>query len=153
VKLRSIGGSVADRFKLTDKDYPFEVLVRSWQLTYASLTCGLSQTTPQDCREQYREELEANAKSSSVHFRLAECFLQRKNRVMALNEFREALRGDLQPPWTVVWSHVKMGKILDRTGQRERALNEYRLAEETKDKHARGAGQSAKYRQSPYNEN
>ena len=73
-----------------------------------------------------------------MHFRLAECFSRLKNRVSAVNEFREALNADLQPSWIKVWSHVNMGKIFDTTGQRERALNEYRIAEETKD-NTRGA--------------
>ena len=40
-----------------------------------------------------------------------------------MNQFREALNGDLKPSWIIVWSHVNMGKIFDATGQRERALN------------------------------
>jgi len=47
-----------------------------------------------------------------------------KDRAGAVNEFRAALDGDLQPSWIKVWSHVNMGKIFDTTGQRERALNE-----------------------------
>jgi tetratricopeptide (TPR) repeat protein len=117
-----------------------------------SLTCAIGQDSPHDCRERYRKELEANPKSSLVHFRLAECFSQLKDRASAVNEFREALNGDLQPSWIKVWSHVNMGKIFDTTGQRERALNEYRIAEETKD-NTRGAQEEvAKYRQSPYKE-
>jgi hypothetical protein len=45
-----------------------------------------------------------------------------------------------------------MGKIFDTTGQRERALNEYRLAEETKDNTRGAQDEVAKYRQSPYKE-
>jgi hypothetical protein len=56
------------------------------------------------------------------------------------------------PSWIKVWSHVNMGKIFDTMRQRERALNEYRIAEETKD-HTRGAqDEVAEYRQSPYKE-
>jgi hypothetical protein len=44
--------------------------------------------------------------------------------------FRKALRGDRDPEWTVVWSHINLGKIFDVAGQRERALNEYRMAHE-----------------------
>jgi hypothetical protein len=36
-------------------------------------------------------------KSSLVHFRLAECLTQEKDRASAVNEFREALSGDLWP--------------------------------------------------------
>jgi Tfp pilus assembly protein PilF len=102
------------------------------------LTCAIGQDSPPDCRERYRTERDANPKSSLVHFRIAECFSSLKDRASAVNEFREALNGDLQPSWTKVWSHVKIGKIFDTTGQRERALNEYRIAEQTKD-NTRGA--------------
>ncbi len=51
----------------------------------------------------------------------------------AANEFREALNGDLEPKWTEVWAHINLGKIFDITGQRERAVNEYKLAIRTKD--------------------
>ncbi len=30
------------------------------------------------------------------------------------------------PRWTEVWSHIELGRIFDVTGQRERAVNEYR---------------------------
>ena len=35
--------------------------------------------------------------------------------------------------WTEVWSHIQLGKIFDITGQRERALSEYRQALQTND--------------------
>jgi len=53
--------------------------------------------------------------------------------IPAANEFREAANGDLQPKWIEVWSHINLGKIFDLTGQRDRALNEYRQAIRTKD--------------------
>ncbi len=43
----------------------------------------------------------------------------------AANEFHEALNGDPEPAWTQVWSHIKLGRIFDSTGQHDRAMNEY----------------------------
>jgi hypothetical protein len=112
----------------------------------------IAQNPPKDCRERYSNELKANPRSSLVHFHIAECFSQIKDRASAVNEYREALHGDLQPSWITVWSHLNVGKIFDTTGQRERALNEYRLAKQTKD-NTRGAQDEVdKYRQSPYKE-
>ena len=51
----------------------------------------------------------------------------------AANSFRDALNGDGDPRWTEVWSHVELGRIFDCTGQRERAVQEYRLAIQTND--------------------
>jgi hypothetical protein len=113
---------------------------------------GIAQNSPKDCREHFSKELEANPRSSLVHFHVAECFAQIKDRVSAVNEYREALNGDLEPSWITVWSHLNLGKIFDTTGQRQRALNEYRLAKQTKD-NTRGAQDEVdKYRQSPYKE-
>src|SRR5579872_4084749 len=79
------------------------------------------------------DELKINPPRSSVHYRVAEIALQRRDLVQAANEFRTALIGDLQPKWIEVWSHLELGKIFDMTGQRDRALNEYRLAQQTGD--------------------
>jgi len=113
---------------------------------------GMSQDAPPICSDRYREQLATNPKNSMAHFRLAECFSQQKDRVRAVNEFREALRGDLQPAWIKVWAHVNLGKIFDTTGQRERALTEYKMAEITGDNTGGALDEVARYRQSPYKE-
>ena len=56
-----------------------------------------------------------------------------RNYQSAANSFRDALRGDGDPKWTEVWSHIHLGYIFDVTGQRDRAVNEYRLAVQTND--------------------
>jgi aminopeptidase N len=75
---------------------------------------------------EYQKALAENRGSSLANYRLAEIFFMQKN-------FRDALRGDDDPKWTEVWSHVNLGKIFDVTGQRERAVNEYRQAIQTND--------------------
>ena len=67
--------------------------------------------------------------------------MTQNNYQAAANSFRDCLRGDNDPKWTEVWSHLNLGKIFDVAGQRERALNEYRLAIQTKD-NTRGALES-----------
>jgi TonB family protein len=71
--------------------------------------------------------------SSLEHYHLGERFLQDDNLQSAANEFREALIGNQDAPWTAVWSHIKLGIIFDATGQHERAVNEYREAYRTGD--------------------
>ena len=56
-----------------------------------------------------------------------------RNYQAAANAYRDALRGDDEPKWTEVWSHIALGKIFDVTGQRDRAVNEYRQAVQTND--------------------
>jgi hypothetical protein len=94
--------------------------------------------------------LQENRISSREHYRLAENYFQQKNYQPAANEFREALRGDLQPRWIEVWSHINLGKIFDITGQRERAINEYNLAIRTKDDTNGAQAEAQKYLKEPY---
>ena len=82
---------------------------------------------------EYQKALAENRGSSLANYRLAEVFMRQKNYQAAANSFRDALRGDLDPKWTEVWSHVNIGKVFDLTGQRERAVNEYRQALQTND--------------------
>ena len=82
---------------------------------------------------EYQKALDSNRASSLANYRLAEIFLMQKNYQSAANSFRDSLRGDGDPKWTEVWSHINLGKIFDCTGQRERAVNEYRSAVQTND--------------------
>ncbi|HLD78901.1 MAG TPA: peptidase M1, partial [archaeon] len=68
----------------------------------------------------------------------------------AANAFREAVNGDHEPKWTLVWSHIFLGKIFDITGQRERAINEYRRALETNDDTQGALAEAEKYLREPY---
>ena len=82
---------------------------------------------------EYQKALDANRNSSLAAYRIGEIFFTQHNYQSAANSFRDALRGDDDPKWTEVWSHVELGRIFDITGQRERAVNEYRLAVQTND--------------------
>ena len=82
---------------------------------------------------EYQKALDANKNSSLAAYRIGEIFFQQNNYQSAANSFRDALRGDDDPKWTEVWSHVELGRIFDVTGQRERAVNEYRIAVQTND--------------------
>jgi tetratricopeptide (TPR) repeat protein len=81
----------------------------------------------------YQKALAVDRGSSLANYRLAEVYVAQKNYQAAANSFRDCLRGDGDPKWTEVWSHVNLGKIFDIAGQRERAVNEYRLALQTRD--------------------
>ncbi len=82
---------------------------------------------------EYQKALDFNKSSSLANYRLGEIFFMQKNYQSAANTFRDALRGDGDPKWTEVWSHIELGRVFDCTGQRERAVNEYRLAVQTND--------------------
>ncbi|MGD0941375.1 MAG: M1 family aminopeptidase, partial [Terracidiphilus sp.] len=77
---------------------------------------------------EYQKALEANSQSSLASYRIGELLFTQRNFQASVNSYRDALRGDGEPRWTEVWSHIALGKIFDITGQRDRAVNEYRLA-------------------------
>ena len=87
----------------------------------------------QDALKEYQKALEVARASSLGHYRVGDLFFTQQNYQAAANEFREALKGDLEPKWTEVWAHIRLGQIFDASGQRDRAVNEYKLALRTKD--------------------
>jgi hypothetical protein len=99
---------------------------------------------------EYQKALDANKSSSLAAYRIGEVFFLQRNYQSAANSFRDALRGDDDPRWTEVWSHIHLGYIFDVTGQRDRAVNEYRLAVQTND-NTQGAINEARARMAaPY---
>ncbi|MGH9558759.1 MAG: M1 family aminopeptidase [Bryobacteraceae bacterium] len=95
--------------------------------------------------QEYQKALDVERNSSLAHYRVAEIFFLQQNWQPAANEFREALNGDLTPKWTEVWAHINLGKIFDISDQRDRAVNEYRLAIRTKDDTQGALEQAQKY--------
>jgi tetratricopeptide (TPR) repeat protein len=100
--------------------------------------------------KEYQKALDVARNSSLAHFRIGQVHFLEGNWSPAANEFREALNGDLVPKWTEVWSHINLGKIFDVSDQRERAVNEYRLAARTKDNSYGALDEAAKYTSQKY---
>jgi tetratricopeptide (TPR) repeat protein len=99
---------------------------------------------------EYQKALESNPISSLASYRIGEVLFQQKNYQASVNAYRDALRGDDSPAWTEVWSHIAIGKIFDLTGQRDRAVNEYRLAVQTNDNTQGAVNEARVYLQKPY---
>jgi aminopeptidase N len=99
---------------------------------------------------EYQKALDANKNSSLAAYRIGEIFFMQRNYQSAANSFRDALRGDGDPKWVEVWSHIELGRIFDVTGQRDRAVNEYRLAVQTNDNTQGAVNEARALMQSPY---
>jgi predicted negative regulator of RcsB-dependent stress response len=99
---------------------------------------------------QYKKALDANPLSSLASYRIGEVLFTQHNYQASVNAFRDSLRGDDEPAWTEVWSHIAIGKIFDITGQRDRAVNEYRLAVQTNDNTQGAVNEARQYLQKPY---
>ncbi|HEX8713349.1 MAG TPA: M1 family aminopeptidase [Terracidiphilus sp.] len=101
---------------------------------------------------QYQDALKFNPQSSLANYRIGEVLFTQHNYQASVNAFRDSLRGDDVPPWTEVWSHIEIGKIFDLTGQRDRAVNEYRLAIQTNDNTQGALNEAREYLQKAYTE-
>ncbi len=99
---------------------------------------------------EYQKALDANSQSSLAAYRIGEVLFSQRNYQASVNSYRDALRGDGEPRWTEVWSHIQLGKIFDLTGQRDRAVNEYRLAVQTNDNTQGAVNEARLYLQKPY---
>ena len=103
-----------------------------------------------EAMKEYQKALDVVRNSSLALYRMAQVYFLQANWNSAANTFREASNGDLEPKWTEVWSHINLGKILDIHDERDRALNEYKLALRTKDYTAGALEEAQKYIDHPY---
>lgn len=99
---------------------------------------------------EFNKALDINKSSSLAHYRIADVFFLQRNYQAAANAYRESLNGDGEPRWTEVWSRIQLGKIFDITGQRERAVNEYRQAVQTNDNTFGALDEARRYLQKAY---
>jgi aminopeptidase N len=99
---------------------------------------------------EYQKALEANSQSSLASYRIGEALFTQRNYQASANAYRDSLRGDGEPKWTEVWSHIQLGKIFDVTGQRDRAVNEYRQALQTNDNTQGALNEARQYLQAPF---
>src|SRR6201987_1490876 len=99
---------------------------------------------------EYNKALDLNKNSSLAHYRIAEVFFLQRNYQSSANAYRSSINGDGDPRWTEVWSRIQLGKIFDITGQRERAVNEYRQPLQTNDNTFAALEEARKYMQKPY---
>jgi tetratricopeptide (TPR) repeat protein len=99
---------------------------------------------------EYQKALKANPQSSLASYRIGELLFSMRNYQAAVNAYRDALNGDDDPRWTEVWSHIAVGKIFDLTGQRDRAIQEYRQAIQTNDNTAGAMNEARHWIQAPY---
>jgi len=94
---------------------------------------------------EFNKALDLNKNSSLAHYRIAEIFYFQRNYQSSANAYRSSLDGDGDPRWTEVWSRIQLGKIFDITGQRERAVGQYRQALQTNDNTFGALDEARKY--------
>jgi tetratricopeptide (TPR) repeat protein len=99
---------------------------------------------------EFQKALVANPASSLASYRIGDLLFGQRNYQASADAYRDALNGDGEPEWTQVWSHIAIGKIFDVTGQRDRAVNEYRMALQTNDNTAGALNEARAYLKKAY---
>ncbi|HUO17949.1 MAG TPA: M1 family aminopeptidase [Verrucomicrobiae bacterium] len=99
---------------------------------------------------EFNKALDMNKNSSLAHYRIAEVFFLQRNYQSSANSYRASIDGDGDPRWTEVWSRIQLGKIFDITGQRERAIGQYKQALQTNDNTFNALEEARKYLQKAY---
>ncbi|MHB8301473.1 MAG: M1 family aminopeptidase [Acidobacteriaceae bacterium] len=100
--------------------------------------------------EEYRRALSIDPTSSLASYRLGNAYFAEHNYQAAADAYRDALRGDDKPAWIEVWSDLQLGEVFDVSGQRERAVTQYREALQTGDDTGGALGLARAYLQRPY---
>lgn len=123
------------------------------QPLWLAIAKGLQADAQKDQAEamaEYQKMLQANPRSSLANYRIGDLLFNQTNYQASANCYRDALKGDGDPSWTRVWSHLQLGKIFDITNQRERAVKEYRLAMYTNDNTRGALTEAEQLLQEPY---
>ena len=103
-----------------------------------------------DAIDEYQAAVDEDRLSSLAFFRMGEALFELGNLQAAANVLTEALNGDLEPAWVEAWAYINKGKIYDIRGQRERAVNEYQRAVNTRDDAYGAQAEAEKYLAAPF---
>jgi tetratricopeptide (TPR) repeat protein len=103
-----------------------------------------------EAQQQFEEALKLDRSNSWIYYHLGLLFLDQRNYDMAIDNFKAALSGNLNPPWLAVWSNIKMGNAYDAKGDRTRAVAAYKRAEGLGDDYDSAREAIKKYMATPY---
>ena len=81
--------------------------------------------------DDFKEALKLSPRSSWAWYNRGRMYLEQRNWSKAVDAFSNTLSGDLRPSWLEVWSYIYRGNAYDANGQRDRAVTEYKKAQET----------------------
>lgn len=82
-----------------------------------------------EAQQQFEAALKLDRSNSWIYYHLGLLFLDQRNYDLAIDNFKAALSGNLNPAWLQVWSNIKMGNAYDAKGDRTRATGAYKRAE------------------------
>jgi tetratricopeptide (TPR) repeat protein len=103
-----------------------------------------------DAQAQFEAALKLDRSNSWIYYHLGLLFLEQRNYDLAIDNFKAALSGNINPPWLQVWSNIKMGNAYDAKGDRTRAIAMYKRAADLNDDYDGAQAAVRKYQAAPY---
>ena len=103
-----------------------------------------------EAQQQFEAALKLDRSNSWIYYHLGLLFLEQRNFDLAIDNFKAALAGNLNPPWLQVWSNIKMGNAYDGKGDRTRAVAAYKRAEVIGDNYDNAQESVKKYMATPF---
>jgi aminopeptidase N len=103
-----------------------------------------------DAQTQFEAALKLDRSNSWIYYHLGLLFLEQRNYDLAIDNFKAALSGNINPSWLQVWSNIKMGNAYDAKGDRTRAIAMYKRAADLGDDYDGAQAAVRKYQATPY---
>lgn len=103
-----------------------------------------------EAQAQFEAALKLDRSNSWVYYHLGLLFLEQRNYDLAIDNFKAALAGNLNPPWLQVWCEIRMGNAYDAKGDRARAVAAYERAERLGDNYDNAQEAVKRYKATPY---
>lgn len=103
-----------------------------------------------EAQTQFEAALKLDRSNSWIYYHLGLLFLEQRNFDLAIDNFKAALGGNLNPAWLSVWSNIKMGNAYDAKGDRTRAVAAYKRAEALGDNYDSAQEAVKKYMAAPF---
>lgn len=103
-----------------------------------------------DAQTQFEAALKLDRSNSWIYYHLGLLFLEQRNYDLAIDNFKAALSGNLNPAWLSVWSNIKMGNAYDAKGDRTRAVAAYKRAQDLGDNYDSAQDAVKRYQATPY---
>lgn len=103
-----------------------------------------------DAQQQFEAALKLDRSNAWIYYHLGLLFLEQRNYDLAIDNFKAAVNGNLNPPWLHVWAEIKMGNAYDAKGDRTRAVAAYKRAEALGDNYDNAQDAVKKYMATPY---
>ncbi len=103
-----------------------------------------------EAQKQFEEALKLDRSNSWIYYHLGLLYLEQRNYDVAIDNFKATLAGDLKPAWLAVWANIKMGNAYDAKGDRARAIDAYKKAQNLNDDYDNAQDAVKRYQATPY---